>query len=587
MLILAEAYVDAKRHKEASEAYRFALLIDSANGDAHFGLGKLYLRESKLEEAKPHLEAALSSGKEDPAIFNAMGILLDQLGQHAEAQQLYYTGLDIQPENTALANNLGVSLLLSERLDEGVSVLGNLQPNSRPNLIRRSNLETAQAVASASHIVNSTASVIQIPDADGVNDTPTTALLPVADQDAKQHLVTSSVKTAPRLTQLKPKSAKAPKIEISSPQITPAPKSTSVTIQPILDSVGNSSVVAAEDLAPEVSPAPIVVVDFQTLPTLPVEQAIADLPDTERTFTARSDKKNQLPEATDVAGTPSNTVENLRAVTAPAPKSAAAAVRITVIKPQALKDLVDLAQITPRRKPVPVVDIELDFADLATQTPAYKESRTVTLSDITHLPDEEPGVDRSPADGVIQLNPPKGHHSRQSLKDSPSRGEPQLFVAKAPASTANDQISDLVDAWALSTASSVLLESTSRSDEIVSDAIRSAPSEPQIVRRHVGQSGDLNIDAKDVDTDTEAEDDSKPLLPQLTDGFLASLPSQAEQTHAVGDHDDQTQSDPAPIDWPGFLVDHIDQSQFPIPRKPHDQNALALMLLSREFFATG
>ncbi len=128
VIILAEAYLEAEHRAEAAEAYRFALSIDDQSGEAHFGLGKLYLRDSRLEEAKLHLEAALHSGEQAPAIFNALGVLEDQFGNHDSAQAFYEAGLELDPDNTALANNYGVSVLLSKPSENGDNIFGQLPP---------------------------------------------------------------------------------------------------------------------------------------------------------------------------------------------------------------------------------------------------------------------------------------------------------------------------------------------------------------------------------------------------------------------------------------------------------------------------
>lgn len=170
VLILAQAYVAADLHKDAAEAYLFALGIDRENTEAHFGIGKLYLRESRFDEARPHLQAALDSGTRDPGIYNAMGILYDQMGQHANAQSFYHLGLTQTPGNTALANNLGVSLVLSQQLEEGVTVLSSLKSNRRPNMTARNNLETAQAAVTRIAMAGSAQSATR--STRGVTDPP-------------------------------------------------------------------------------------------------------------------------------------------------------------------------------------------------------------------------------------------------------------------------------------------------------------------------------------------------------------------------------------------------------------------------------
>lgn len=227
VIILADAYRDADHSREAAEAYRFALNIDQQNGKAHFELGKLYLKDSRLEDARPHLEAALANGQQDPAIFNALGVLEDQTGNHSSAQAFYQAGLALDPDNSALANNLGISVLLSKPSEIGNDIFGHLPSEEQPS----------------------------------------------ARPEPKQLLQKSAA--APRIAsdQSPPAAQKAAK------SLAPVPDLTQTSQETLLDFFGDSRRAELDVTAPLVTAAPVTIVDFQALPPHPAPAAMAINPD--------------------------------------------------------------------------------------------------------------------------------------------------------------------------------------------------------------------------------------------------------------------------------------------------------------------
>ena len=64
-------------------------------------------------------ETALRGDPKDPRFYRAVGIANGLLGTHEEAQRVFRAGLLAAPEDVALRNNLGLSLVQSGRYDEG------------------------------------------------------------------------------------------------------------------------------------------------------------------------------------------------------------------------------------------------------------------------------------------------------------------------------------------------------------------------------------------------------------------------------------------------------------------------------------
>jgi Flp pilus assembly protein TadD len=65
-----------------------------------------------------------------------LGVALDTLGRHAEAQAQYRHALEINPSNRTAINNLALSLALADRASEGEALLRPLVdgPASTPRL---------------------------------------------------------------------------------------------------------------------------------------------------------------------------------------------------------------------------------------------------------------------------------------------------------------------------------------------------------------------------------------------------------------------------------------------------------------------
>jgi Flp pilus assembly protein TadD len=57
-------------------------------------------------EAMPHLTEAIRQGESDPAVANALGVLLLQSGQMREARAVFETALAAHPLDISLAHNL-------------------------------------------------------------------------------------------------------------------------------------------------------------------------------------------------------------------------------------------------------------------------------------------------------------------------------------------------------------------------------------------------------------------------------------------------------------------------------------------------
>jgi Flp pilus assembly protein TadD len=103
-------------------------------------LARVQLAGGKPQSALANLERAGARAPNDLAVVAAHGVALDRLSRHAEAQDAYRGGLQRDPTNFALLSNLGLSLGLSGKGDEGIVILRDLVRDPSATAQTRGNL---------------------------------------------------------------------------------------------------------------------------------------------------------------------------------------------------------------------------------------------------------------------------------------------------------------------------------------------------------------------------------------------------------------------------------------------------------------
>lgn len=146
LLSLARILEERRAPREAAQAYRAILVLEPDNAEARYGLGKTYVALEQYKLAREQLELALQIGS-DPRIYNTLGVVHDQLGDHAEAQVVYRRGLGSDSDNVPLRTNLGLSMVLSGQHAPGLHMLREVSalPDAGPDT--RQVLAFAYAIA--------------------------------------------------------------------------------------------------------------------------------------------------------------------------------------------------------------------------------------------------------------------------------------------------------------------------------------------------------------------------------------------------------------------------------------------------------
>ncbi|MEW6320850.1 MAG: tetratricopeptide repeat protein [Acidobacteriota bacterium] len=102
----------------AAERYAQAIALDPRRTHAHAARGIALMTLGRDAEARPALEEAVRQGAPDPAVPNALGVLLVRDGRAREARRVFEAALARHPNDAGLAINLA-RLLATTPVDEG------------------------------------------------------------------------------------------------------------------------------------------------------------------------------------------------------------------------------------------------------------------------------------------------------------------------------------------------------------------------------------------------------------------------------------------------------------------------------------
>ena len=150
LIELARVLEELEMTESAVEAYHAALLLNPEQTDALYGLGKIYIDQQRYDMAMEPLEVAAQQPTDDPRIYNALGVIMDQQGQHADAQAYYRQGLEHSPRNVSLRNNLGLSMVLDGQSEAGLAMLRDVAAEPAAGATAGRNLELASQIAAKS-----------------------------------------------------------------------------------------------------------------------------------------------------------------------------------------------------------------------------------------------------------------------------------------------------------------------------------------------------------------------------------------------------------------------------------------------------
>ncbi len=126
-------------HQKALSAFLKALKISPTSLAALRGAGNKLILSRQPANALEYFKKALTL-KDEPRLYNAMGVSHDMLDKYGMAQAYYRTGLKRKPDDLSLRNNLGLSLMLSGQSEDAVIELRKVAGDRRAGKRHQLNL---------------------------------------------------------------------------------------------------------------------------------------------------------------------------------------------------------------------------------------------------------------------------------------------------------------------------------------------------------------------------------------------------------------------------------------------------------------
>jgi Flp pilus assembly protein TadD len=139
---LAESSIDANLQDAALEYVKKAESNGCDMGVSGYLRGKILLLSGNTEKAEKQF---LKSSTIDA--LNALGAIYDEKGDHKKAQDLYKKIISKNPKYIDAYNNLGLSMLLTEKYKEAIFYLENACSLPEANVTYRSNLALAYGLS--------------------------------------------------------------------------------------------------------------------------------------------------------------------------------------------------------------------------------------------------------------------------------------------------------------------------------------------------------------------------------------------------------------------------------------------------------
>jgi Flp pilus assembly protein TadD len=128
----------------AAQEYQKAAALAPERPEPQMGLGRVYLARKDGTRAYAAAQEAMKRGAADPGAYDLQAMALDLQLRHRDAQAIYEEGIVKFPDDRALRNNYGFSLILSKNYADAVRIL---EPLARePGATRRNRQNLALAL---------------------------------------------------------------------------------------------------------------------------------------------------------------------------------------------------------------------------------------------------------------------------------------------------------------------------------------------------------------------------------------------------------------------------------------------------------
>ena len=137
LIRLASAQSEAGEDEAAENSFRRALHSDCDSLPAQFGLARLHLK-SDPAQASQELTELSARAPDNPRVLTDLGVAYDLTARHGEAQAVYRQALALSPGLVSAQVDLGLSLALSNHVDQALAILGPIaQSSDAPPKVRQ------------------------------------------------------------------------------------------------------------------------------------------------------------------------------------------------------------------------------------------------------------------------------------------------------------------------------------------------------------------------------------------------------------------------------------------------------------------
>jgi Flp pilus assembly protein TadD len=144
---LGQSFLSIGAPDEAAALFRDVLTRRESNAVARRGLASALISMGQPDLAERQLEAALRADPRDYRSLNALGVVLDMQGRHADAQAKYRQGIEVAPDYLPLRNNFALSLAISGHPQEAIDQLVPIANSRAADGRVRQNLAFSYAMA--------------------------------------------------------------------------------------------------------------------------------------------------------------------------------------------------------------------------------------------------------------------------------------------------------------------------------------------------------------------------------------------------------------------------------------------------------
>lgn len=137
-MALADLYNQMDKPEKATETLQFAKKRQKNHPLINLGLAKLAIGKNSPEAAVAYFDDGLSANANNVDLLNGKAVALDMVGQHQQAQELYYRAIDNHSGDADfIQNNLAMSFIMDGDYEQAISHLTAIDSMEKSPVMRQ------------------------------------------------------------------------------------------------------------------------------------------------------------------------------------------------------------------------------------------------------------------------------------------------------------------------------------------------------------------------------------------------------------------------------------------------------------------